>query len=477
MSESTNNNPRSLFDKVWRAHEVIPETASHPAVLYVDLHLIHEVTSPQGFEVLRQRGLEVRRPERTLATLDHSTPTLPARDGRRPYVTDAAREQVETLYRNCREFGVELNGWDSPHRGIVHVMGPELGATHPGATIVCGDSHTSTHGAFGALAFGIGTTQVGHVLATQCLLLRKPRSMRIVVDGRLPDSVAPKDLILHLIGAIGVDGGTGYVIEYSGPAIRALGMEGRMTVCNMTIEAGARAGMIAPDEVTFDYLQGRPLAPAGPAFDAARERWTKLASDPEARFDHEVTIDASAIAPTVTYGTHPGMVIPIDAKVPPPGTLAERRALEYMGLSPGQSLLGHKIDVVFIGSCTNGRLSDLEQAAAVLAGRRLAQGVRMLVVPGSEAVRRQAEAAGLDRVFVSAGAEWRLPGCSMCIAMNGDGVAPGHTAVSTSNRNFEGRQGPGARTLLASPATAAAAAVSGCIADPRRLAPTREAVG
>mgnify|MGYP001089108692 CR=1 FL=1 len=461
-------NPRTLFEKVWDAHLVAAETPATPAVLYIDLHLLHEVTSPQAFDVLRERGLRLRRPDRTLATLDHSTPTLPrGADGQRPYATPAAQAQVEQLEANCREFGVTLHGWDSPHRGIVHVIGPELGATRPGMTIVCGDSHTSTHGAFGALAFGIGTTEVGHVLASQCLLQRKPKTLAIHVDGTLPPGVGAKDLILHIIGAIGVDGGTGHVIEYRGSTIEALSMEQRMTVCNMSIEAGARAGMIAPDDTTFAWLQGRPHAPQGSDWDAAVMRWRALRSDPGASYDRELHFDASQVQPTVTYGTHPGMALALGDKLPAPRNAQEQRAASYMRYHPGQSMLGTAVDVVFIGSCTNARLPDLREAARILRGRHVADGVRMLVVPGSETVRRDAEAEGLHQVFLAAGAEWRQPGCSMCIAMNGDLAQPGQLVVSTSNRNFEGRQGKGARTVLASPATAAACAVAGAIADPR----------
>ena len=458
----------TLFEKIWDAHVVVAESVATPAVLYVDLHLVHEVTSPQAFSELRERGLQLRRPERMLATLDHSTPTLPAAaNGERPYANDEAEAQVTQLETNCREFGVELHGWDSADRGIVHVIGPELGATQPGMTIVCGDSHTSTHGAFGALAFGIGTTEVGHVMATQCLLQRKPPTLAIHVDGQLPAGVGAKDLILHIIGTIGVDGGTGHVIEYRGAAIEALSMEQRMTVCNMSIEAGARAGLIAPDETTFAWLQGRPRAPQGAAWDAAVNHWRTLRTDDGASYDREVRIDASAVKPTVTYGTHPGMAIALDAPVPAATNAQERRALDYMQSKVGQPMLGTPVDVVFIGSCTNSRLSDLREAAGVLRGQRIAERVRMLVVPGSEAVRRDAEREGLHQVFTAAGAEWRVPGCSMCIAMNGDLAQPGQLVVSTSNRNFEGRQGKGARTVLASPATAAASALAGVIADPR----------
>ncbi len=376
--------PRTLFEKIWDAHLVAPESASAPAVLYVDLQLLHEVTSPQAFDELRARGLKVRRPDRVLATLDHSTPTLPPdADGRRPYATAEAEQQVAALERNAREFGIELHGWGSAHRGIVHVIGPELGATRPGMTIVCGDSHTSTHGAFGALAFGIGTTEVGHVLATQCLLQRKPKTLAIHVEGRLRPGVGAKDLILHVIGRIGVNGGTGCVVEYRGDTIQALSMEERMTVCNMSIEAGARAGLIAPDETTFVWLKGRERAPQGADWDRAVAYWRTLRSDEGARYDAQVRIDAAAIEPSITYGTHPGMVAPIGARVPAPAGAQERRALDYMRLEPGQALAGTPVDVVFVGSCTNSRLPDLREAASLLRGRRIADGLRMLVVPGS----------------------------------------------------------------------------------------------
>ncbi len=460
--------PRTLLDKVWDAHLVRAETDATPAVLYIDLHLIHEVTSPQAFTELRERGLKLRRPDRMLATLDHSTPTTRADANRqRHYVTAQAEAQVHTLEANCRKFGVELRGWDSNERGIVHVIGPELGATQPGMTIVCGDSHTSTHGAFGALAFGIGTSEVAHVMASQCLLQRKPKSLAVEVRGTFAPGIGAKDLILHVIGIIGINGGTGHVIEYRGDAIRALSMEERMTVCNMSIEAGAKAGLIAPDEVTFAYLHGRSLAPKGEQWDAAVARWKTLHSDADARFDRIVHIDAGDVRPTVSYGTHPGMVVGIDQNVPAANSAQDERALRYMQIESGKSMLGVPVDIVFVGSCTNGRLSDLRAAANVLAGRKVASTVRMLVVPGSVAVQRAAESEGLDEIFRAAGAEWREPGCSMCIAMNGDLVAPGQLAVSTSNRNFEGRQGPGARTVLASPQTAAASAIAGHIADPR----------
>ena len=459
---------RSLFDKVWDAHVVEPETEAAPALIYIDLHLVHEVTSPQAFGELDARGLKVRRPDRTFATLDHSTPTLPAGvDGERPYITDEARHQVQTLEANTARHGVELAGWGSADRGVIHVTGPELGLTQPGMTVVCGDSHTSTHGAFSSLAFGIGTTEVGHVLATQSLLQRRPKTMRVWVDGVLPPGVFAKDLALAIIAKLGVGGGTGYVIEYAGPGVRSLSMEGRMTLCNMSIECGARAGMVAPDHTTFAWLRGRRFAPKGEAFQAACERWLALASDEGAIFDREIKIYAGHVEPMATWGTTPDAAAPICGKAPAPADESAAKAQAYMGVTPGQEMMGQPVDVVFVGSCTNGRLSDLRAAAAVLRNRKVKPGVRMLVVPGSELVRKQAEEEGLDEMFTDAGAEWRLPGCSMCIAMNGDMVGPGQRAVSTSNRNFEGRQGPGARTILASPATAAAAAVAGYLTDPR----------
>jgi 3-isopropylmalate/(R)-2-methylmalate dehydratase large subunit len=462
---------RTMFDKVWTAHEVVPETAATPAVLYVDLHLIHEVTSPQAFAELAARSLPVRRPDRTLATLDHSTPTHSDQIfGNVPIRLDAAARQVQMLERNAAAFGIELFGMRDARRGIVHVISPELGATQPGMTIVCGDSHTSTHGAFGALAFGIGSTEVGHVFATQCLLQRKPKTFAVEVAGRLQPGVTAKDLILAIIGRIGVSGGTGYVLEYRGAAIEALTMEERMTICNMSIEAGARAGMIAPDATTFAYLQGRPRAPSGPAWNAALARWRALATDAGARFDASVAIDASRLEPMITYGTNPGMVLPITGSIPARADdPANDKALAYMGFKSGETMLGKPIDVVFIGSCTNGRLEDLEAAARILKGRHVAAGVQLLIVPGSQQVKQAAEAAGLGEIFRSAGADWRESGCSMCLGMNGDTVGAGRYAVSTSNRNFEGRQGIGARTLLASPYTAAASAVTGKIADPREL--------
>ena len=459
---------KTLFEKVWATH-VVREDAGAPAMLYVDLHLVHEVTSPQAFDGLRARGLRVRRPERTVATMDHSTPTLP----RGLAVVDAQAEaQLAKLKANCAEFGIQLYDLDSSEQGIVHVIGPELGVTQPGKTIVCGDSHTSTHGAFGALAFGIGTSEVEHVLATQCLLQRKPKTLQVRVDGALHPGVGAKDIILALIAKIGTGGATGHVIEYRGAAIEALGMEERMTVCNMSIEAGARAGMIAPDETTFAWLKGRKFAPQGEAWDAAVKRWRELSTDDGAKFDATVTLDAGALAPMITYGTNPGMGIPVTGRVPtagPADSAALAKALEYMGLTAGAPIAGQPIDVVFIGSCTNSRLGDLRAAASLMRGRKVAANVRVLVVPGSKAIKRQAEAEGLDVVFKNAGAEWRESGCSMCIAMNGDQLSPGQYAVSTSNRNFEGRQGRGGRTFLASPLTAAAAAVTGRVTDPRTL--------
>ncbi|VXB38535.1 3-isopropylmalate isomerase subunit, dehydratase component [Luteimonas sp. 9C] len=469
--------PRTLFDKLWDAHIVTPESDAAPAVLYIDLHLIHEVTSPQAFTELRARGLVPRRPDRTKATMDHSTPTLPAGpDGRLSYASEASEKQVDTLALNCAEFGIELFDMSSDQRGIVHVIAPEQGFTQPGMTIVCGDSHTSTHGAFGALAFGIGTSEVGNVLATQCLLQRRPKTMSITVDGNLAPGVGAKDVTLHAIGVIGVNGGTGHVIEYRGSTIEAMDMEQRMTLCNMSIEAGARAGMVAPDDTTFEWVARTPRGPKGAEFNAAVARWRALRTDAGARFDTEVRIDAADIRPTLTWGTHPGTAIGVDVPVPAATDAAEQKGQDYMRVVAGQSLAGMPVDVVFVGSCTNGRLRDMREVADVLRGRHVSAGVRMLVVPGSEIVKREAEAEGIDLIVREAGAEWREPGCSMCIAMNGDLVAPGQLAVSTSNRNFEGRQGPGARTLLASPTTAAWAAVRGIVADPRELFEDRREV-
>ena len=462
---------KTLFDKVWERHVVVPESPDTPAVLYIDLHLTHEVTSPQAFDVLRGRGLKVRCPDRTLATMDHSTPTDTAQIfGGVPIRMESAAKQIRQLEHNCAEFGVDLIGLQDARRGIVHIIGPELGATQPGKTIVCGDSHTSTHGAFGALAFGIGTTEVGYVLATQCLLQRKPKSFSIDVAGRLGAGVTAKDLVLAIIGRIGVNGGTGHVIEYRGPSIEALSMDERMTICNMSIEAGARAGMVAPDEATFAYLEGRPYAPQAEAWDRAVADWRTLRTDPGATFDKQVSIAADSLEPMITFGTNPGMVAGITGCVPErPGDAVFAKSIAYMGLRPGEPLRDKPVQVVFIGSCTNARLSDLELAARVMKGRKVAPGVRVLVVPGSQQVKREAEALGLAQIFIDAGADWRESGCSMCLGMNGDTVDPGQYCVSTSNRNFEGRQGIGSRTLLASPATAAASAVRGRITDPREL--------
>ena len=468
-------NARTLFEKIWSEHLVKHETADTPAILYIDLHLIHEVTTPQAFSMLREEGIRVRRPDLTLGTMDHSTPTLSFSSFKDlAIVSEGAAEQVRALQENCDEFGLELHGFDSEHRGIVHVIGPELGATQPGKTIVCGDSHTSTHGAFGALAFGIGTTEVGHVLATQCILQRKPGTLAINVSGQLQPGVTAKDVILATIGQIGVDGGTGHVIEYRGAAIDTMDMEARMTVCNMSIEAGARAGMIAPDDTTIEYLNGRPRSPQGAAWDAAVARWRRLPSDAGALFDRSVDVDGGALEPMVTFGTNPGMVIPVNNPVPEAnGDSGFRKALDYMQLQSGKPIGEATVDVVFVGSCTNSRLSDLQQAAQVLRGRKIADGVTMLVVPGSQQIKREAEQIGLDKVVLEAGAEWRESGCSMCIGMNGDTVPSGKLSVSTSNRNFEGRQGIGARTVLASPMTAAASAIEGRISDPRRYLKAR----
>ena len=472
-----NGEPRTLFAKIWEQHIVQAQQPDVPAVLYIDLHLIHEVTSPQAFTTLRERGLTVRRPAQTVGVMDHSTPTTPRNElGIIPIVDVQAAAQLDTFANNCRKFGITMYELGHANQGIVHVIGPEQGLTQPGMTIVCGDSHTSTHGAFGALAFGIGTSEVGHVLATQTLLQNRPKTMAIRVDGRLQEGVAAKDIILAIIARIGIHGGTGHIFEYHGEAIRTLSMEGRMTVCNMSIEGGARAGMVAPDDTTIEYLAGRPYAPAGAEWDAAVSRWRSLPSDDGAQYDAEIHLDASSLTPMITYGTNPGMGMPIDSHVPDPDAqpspnqrLALDKALRYMDLQPGQPLLGQPVDVVFLGSCTNSRFSDLQQAARLIEGHKVADNVRMLVVPGSQQVKVQAEAAGLDEIFRAAGAEWREAGCSMCIAMNGDQLAPGQYALSTSNRNFEGRQGKGGRTFLASPLTAAATAIHGVITDPRTI--------
>jgi len=464
--------PKTLFEKIWDAHIVAQEPDS-PAILYIDLHLVHEVTSPQAFTGLREKGLSVRRTDRTVATMDHSTPTLGLSLS---LVDDQNAAQIRQFEQNCDDFDVPLYNMDSLERGIVHVVGPEQGYTQPGMTIVCGDSHTSTHGAFGALAFGIGTSEVEHVLATQCLLQYKPKTARVNFEGELQLGVTAKDMILALIAEIGIGGGTGYVFEYAGSAVETLDMEARMTLCNMTIEGGARAGLVAPDEVTFEYLKGRPHAPQGADWEKAVEYWQTLPSDAGAEYDWEITIDCDQLAPMLTYGTNPGMGAPLTGQVPDPAAETDEakresleKALDYMGLTAGESLAGRKVDVVFVGSCTNGRIEDLRQTAAVLDGKKVAANVRMIIVPGSGLVKEQAEAEGLDQIFVEAGAEWRFAGCSMCIAMNGDQLSPGQYAVSTSNRNFESRQGKGGRTFLASPLTAAAAAITGKVTDPRTM--------
>ncbi|MFO7531580.1 MAG: 3-isopropylmalate dehydratase large subunit [Candidatus Limnocylindrales bacterium] len=464
--------PRTLVQKIWDDHVVLQEPGA-PTVLGIDLHLVHEVTSPQAFEGLRRRGLRVRHPERTIATADHSTPT---HDRSLPILDQQGAFQLAKLQSNCDQFGVPLYALGSDRQGIVHVIGPELGLTQPGMTIVCGDSHTATHGAFGALAFGIGTSEVEMVLATQTLLQRPLRTYEVRVDGRLAPGVTSKDIILNLISRIGVGGGTGHVFEYTGEGIRALTMEQRMTICNMSIEGGARAGLIAPDDTTFEYVAGRPHAPRGEAFERAVARWRTLPGDPAASYSKSITIDADKLEPMITYGTNPGMGMGISERVPSPDEArsdAERRTLEkalvYMDLQPGEPLLGHKVDTVFIGSCTNSRISDLRQAAALVKGQTFASGIRVMVVPGSQQVKAQAEQEGIADIFRSAGADWREAGCSMCIAMNGDQGDPGEYIISTSNRNFEGRQGKGARTFLASPLTAAATALAGVVTDPRPL--------
>ncbi len=466
------NRPRTLFEKVWDNHVVSADPGA-PTVIYIDLHLVHEVTSPQAFTGLREKGLKVRRPDRTVATIDHSVPTTPRSI---PIMDVMAAKQIEQMRTNAREFGITLYDIDSREQGIVHVIGPQLGITQPGMTIVCGDSHTSTHGAFGALAFGIGTSEVEMVLATQCLLQRKPKTMEVRVNGTLHPGVAAKDIILAVIAKNGVGGGTGHVFEYTGSAIRALSMEGRMTVCNMSIEGGARAGMIAPDDTTFEYLAGRPFAPKGEAWEQSVAHWQMLPSDSGATYDRSITINADELEPMITYGTNPGMGMPITGRVPNPDDFSDslqraslEKALAYMDLRPGEPLLGHPVDVVFIGSCTNSRITDLRQAASLLKGRTVSPNVRVMVVPGSAEVKMQAESEGLDQVFKAAGAEWREAGCSMCIAMNGDELRPGQYCVSTSNRNFEGRQGRGGRTFLASPLTAAATALTGVVTDARTM--------
>ena len=463
---------KTLADKVWDAH-VVRSASGEPDLLYIDLHLVHEVTSPQAFDGLRLAGRPVRRPDLTIATEDHNTPTenidLPIAD-------PVSRLQVDTLRRNAAEFGVPIHSLGSLDQGVVHIIGPQLGLSQPGMTIVCGDSHTSTHGAFGALAFGIGTSEVEHVLATQTLPQARPKRMAVNVTGALPEGVTAKDLALAIIAQVGTGGGQGYVAEYRGEAIRALSMEGRMTLCNLSIEWGARAGLVAPDQTTFDYLEGRPNAPRGADWDAAVASWRTLFTDDDAVFDAEVTVDASALSPFVTWGTNPGQGLPLDANVPVPSEIedpvertAAERALEYMGLDAGMALRDVKVDTVFVGSCTNGRIEDLRLAASIIEGRKVADGVRMLVVPGSARVRLQAMAEGLDKVFTAAGAEWREAGCSMCLGMNPDQLKPGERSASTSNRNFEGRQGKGGRTHLVSPSVAAATAVRGTLSSPADL--------
>ena len=455
---------KTLFDKVWDAHIVSSETEEKPAILYIDTHLVHEVTSPQAFDMLRSNQLKVRCPERTFATMDHSTPTSkPNEHGEYMFNGEKEKHQVEQLKKNCQEFSIQLFELGDERQGIVHVVGPEQGITQPGKTIVCGDSHTSTHGAFGALAFGIGTSEVGYTLATQCIPQRKPKTMGIEITGELSNNVSAKDLILAIIARIGIGGATGHVIEYYGSAIRALEMEARMTICNMSIEAGAKAGMIAPDQKTFDYLINRPFAPKGKLWLKAVAAWSKLHSDKGVTFDKHIVIDAAQIKPMITYGTNPEMAIPISDTIPVGAT---QQALDYMGFSADERIINKPVDVVFVGSCTNSRISDLREVAQVLKNRRVAENTRMLVVPGSHQVKAQAEAEKLADIFVAAGAEWREPGCSMCLGMNGDIIQPGQICVSTSNRNFEGRQGKGGRTLLASPRTAAMAAVAGKVIDP-----------
>ena len=469
---TSNDKPRTLFEKVWDAHVVLQDKGA-PAVLYIDTHLVHEVTSPQAFATLRERGLPVHRPDRTFATMDHAIPTRNVDITLWP--SDAAN-QVRTLRENCEDFGVMLFDINGPVQGIVHVVGPEMGITQPGTTIVCGDSHTSTHGAFGALAFGIGTSEVGHVLATQCLLQDRPKTFAITVDGELGTGVTAKDVILAIIAKNGAAGGRGHVFEYRGNAIERMSMANRMTICNMSIEGGARAGMIAPDDTTFDYLRGRPYAPQGEAWDRAVARWRTLKTDEGATFDRELFLDANALHPMVTYGTNPGQGVPVTGCVPTVDELeepAERRsllsALDYMGLREGQPMAGQPVDIVFIGSCTNSRIEDLREAAAIVSGKRVADDVWAIVVPGSKEVKAQAEAEGLDRIFAEAGFEWRGAGCSMCLAMNDDKAGAGKYVASTSNRNFQGRQGPGARSLLMSPIMAAAAAVNGRVVDVREM--------
>ena len=462
--------PKTMLDKIWDAH-LVHEEPGQATILYMDLHLVHEVTSPQAFDGLRMAGRQVRRPDLTVCTVDHNVPTS---DRALPVTDETSRRQIEALTNNCSEFGLTLYDMRSPGQGIVHIIGPEQGYTQPGKTIVCGDSHTATHGAFGALAMPIGTTQIEQVLSTQCLGVAKPKSMEVRVDGVLPTGVTAKDVILGVIGRIGVDGGIGHAIEYTGEVIRSLSMEGRMTVCNMSIEAGARTGMVAPDDTTFEYVRGRPYAPQGEEFEAAVERWRALASDPDAVYDRVVQIDAAALVPFVTWGTNPGMVVPVTGRVPNPASLdtdrerdAAERALVYMGLEPDTAIQDIRLNNVFIGSCTNSRIEDLRAAAAVVKGHKTHSDVYAMVVPGSTAIKIQAEAEGLDLIFKDAGLDWREAGCSMCLGMNPDILQPGQRCASTSNRNFEGRQGPGGRTHLVSPQMAAAAAIAGHFVDIR----------
>jgi 3-isopropylmalate/(R)-2-methylmalate dehydratase large subunit len=464
--------PRTIVEKIWDSH-VVAEKPGAPALLYVDLHLVHEVTSPQAFSMLRERGLKLRRPDLTIATMDHSTPTT-SRD--LPMLDTVGKAQLDQMTRNCQDFGIRLYDLKTTKQGIVHVIGPEQGLTQPGMTIVCGDSHTATHGAFGALAFGIGTSQVGHVFATQCLLQTPSKTYAIRVDGALRPGVSAKDIILAVIARIGIGGGTGSVFEYLGSTIRSLSMEERMTICNMSIEGGARAGLVAPDDTTYQYIAGREFAPQGADWDAALARWRQLPTDHDAEYAHALTLDAAALEPMVTFGTNPGMGIGISGNIPDPASVSDPieksdliKALKYMDLQPGKPLKGHPIDVVFVGSCTNSRISDLRAAASIVKGRKVNPKVRMLVVPGSMQVKKQAEAEGLDKIFREAGADFREAGCSMCLAMNGDQLEPGEYSVSTSNRNFEGRQGKGGRTFLASPLTAAASAIMGVVTDVRTL--------
>ncbi|HSR09018.1 MAG TPA: 3-isopropylmalate dehydratase large subunit [Bryobacteraceae bacterium] len=472
MSTQPNGHPRTIVEKIWDNH-VVTAQPGVPSLLYIDLHLCHEVTTPQAFQTLRDRGLKVRRPDLTIATMDHSTPTTPHN---LPILDKVGKAQLDQMEKNCADFGIRLYNLTSDKQGIVHVMGPEQGLTQPGMTIVCGDSHTATHGAFGALAFGIGTSQVGQVLATQCLLQQPSKTYAIRVEGKLQPGVTAKDIILAVIAKIGIGGGTECVFEYAGSTIRGLSMEERMTICNMSIEGGARAGLVAPDETTYQYIAGRDFAPKGKAWDEALARWKQLPTDEGATYAKELTLDANTLEPMVTFGTNPGMGIPISGLIPDPASISDPieksdliKALKYMDLKPGVPLKGHPINVVFVGSCTNSRISDLRAAASIMKGRKVNPKVRVLVVPGSQQVKKQAEAEGLDKIFREAGADFREAGCSMCLAMNGDQLEPGEYAVSTSNRNFEGRQGKGGRTFLASPLTAAASAITGVVTDVRSL--------